>query len=92
MAFLYILQSQRTGNFYVGSTNDLPRRLAEHARDPTPSTRRRGPWQLVYKEEWSSLSEARRRERQIKSWKSRKAIAELLRRLPAVLEQRDEVC
>lgn len=44
MAFLYILESETTGRFYIGSTNDLERRLAEHARGCSLATRDRGPW------------------------------------------------
>ncbi len=32
MAFVYILQSESTGRFYVGSSDDLERRLSEHLR------------------------------------------------------------
>jgi putative endonuclease len=68
---VYVLRSVSTGAFYVGSTSDLPRRLAEHQRRHSPYTRGRGPWELVYREEFADLSVARRREQQIKSWKSR---------------------
>jgi len=78
MAFLYILQSRANGRFYIGSTDNLARRLDEHARGQTPSTRKRGPWQLVYQEQFSSLQEARRRERQLKSWKSHQALSKLI--------------
>ena len=78
MAHLYILQSVVTGRFYVGSTSDLPRRLSEHTRDHSPFTRGRGPWRVVYQEEFADLREARGRERQIKSWKSRRAIHKLI--------------
>ena len=69
-AFLYILQSKKTGRFYVGSTGDLARRLAEHLRGHSLATRGRGPWKLVYSEEFTALLEARRRELEIKRWKS----------------------
>jgi putative endonuclease len=78
-AVLYILQSQSSGKFYVGSTDDLERRLSEHARNHSPSTRGRGPWTLVYKEEFASLIEARHRELAIKRWKSSRLIHALLR-------------
>jgi len=78
MAFLYILQSQSNGHFYIGSTDDLSRRLAEHARGQTPSTRKRGPWRLVHQEQFPTLREARRRERQLKSWKSHQALLKLI--------------
>jgi len=45
-AFLYILQSETSGKFYVGSTDDLNRRISEHVRGHTPATRGRGPWKL----------------------------------------------
>jgi putative endonuclease len=80
MGILYILQSQLTGRYYVGSTNDLPRRLSEHARSHSPATKGRGPWVLVYQESFQSLLEARRREFEIKRWKSAKLIAALIKR------------
>ncbi len=78
MAFLYILQSQTSGRYYVGSTNDLPRRLSEHSPSHSPATQGCGPWKLIYTETFPTLLEARRRERQIKSWKSAKKIDALI--------------
>jgi len=78
MGILYILQSQSSGRFYIGSTQDLDRRLSEHARGHTASTRGRGPWHLVYTERFDSLLEAHRRELQLKQWKSSKMIAALV--------------
>ena len=78
MAFLYILQSTSTQRFYIGSTTDPKRRLDEHQRGQTPSTRNRGPWRLVYLEEFPDLKAAQRRERSLKAWKSHKAIAHLI--------------
>jgi putative endonuclease len=79
MCFLYILQSESTGRFYVGSTDDLDRRLSEHLRGHTPSTRGRGPWKLVYTEQFETLIQARHRELEIKRWKSAKMIQALIR-------------
>jgi putative endonuclease len=78
MALLYILQSERTGRFYIGSTEDLARRLEEHSRGQTASTRGRGPWKLVYREEFESSLAAHRRELEIKRWKSSKMIEALI--------------
>ncbi len=78
MAFLYILQSELSGRYYVGCTNDLERRLAEHARGHSLATRGRGPWKFVYSERCGSLVEARRRELEIKAWKSAKMISALV--------------
>jgi putative endonuclease len=79
MAFVYILQSESTGRFYIGSTDDLERRISEHLRGHSPAARGRGPWKLAYTERFESLLEARRREMEIKSWKSAKLIQALIR-------------
>jgi len=78
MPAVYILQSQTTTKFYIGCADDPLLRLAEHQRGQTKSTRGRGPWILVYQECFDTLSEARRRERQLKSWKSHRSIQELV--------------
>ena len=78
MGTLYILQSQSTGRFYVGSTDNLGRRLNEHQRGKSLATRGRGPWNLVHSEQFESLAAARHREREIKRWKSARAIQAVL--------------
>jgi putative endonuclease len=78
MAFAYILKSSSSGKFYIGSADDASERLVGHQRGQTPYTRPRGPWRLVYQEEYLTLAEAQRRERQLKSWKSHRSIQELI--------------
>jgi putative endonuclease len=68
---LYILYSQTFDRFYIGSTDNLARRLQDHNAGNTPSTRPFRPWKIIYSESFSTLQEARSRERHIKSWKSR---------------------
>ncbi|HKW56691.1 MAG TPA: hypothetical protein VJN42_04970, partial [Candidatus Acidoferrum sp.] len=55
------------------------RRMEEHHRGQTASTRGRGPWKLAYEEEYESLLGAHRRELEIKGWKSPKMIQALIR-------------
>ncbi len=76
--FMYILQSEATGRFYVGHCQDLAVRLGEHNRGQSKSTRSGKPWKLVYFEGFETKSEAVRREMQVKSWKSAEAIRNLL--------------
>ena len=78
MPSVYILQSESTNRFYIGCTTHLTNRVMEHQRGQTASTRGRGPWILVHREEFDSMAEARRRERQLKSWKSHRSILELI--------------
>ena len=78
--WLYILRSDTSGAYYVGQTDAPERRVAYHNRGLSRFTRGRGPWRLVYREEFETRSAARRRERQIKRWKSRAAIERLIAR------------
>ena len=76
--FVYILQSQSSSRYYVGQTQDLEGRLSYHNANYSKSLKNRGPWKLVYREEYATLSEAVKRERQIKSWKDRNMIERLV--------------
>lgn len=68
--FVYILASGRNGTLYVGVTNDLARRMAEHKSKLVPGfTRQYGVDRLVYVEEFASILEARERERSLKRWR-----------------------
>jgi putative endonuclease len=70
LAFIYILYSENANRFYIGSTIDVPIRLFRHNAGHHISTKAYRPWTLVYTETLPTLLEARRRERQIKSWKN----------------------
>jgi putative endonuclease len=74
----YILRSESSGRYYVGCTSDLKRRIEEHNTPGHHYAQARGPWLLVYREEFESLSAARQRENQIKSWRSRRSIEQLV--------------
>ena len=82
MFYLYILQSETSGRYYIGQTDNLDRRLAEHndlnSTSSKTTKRFKGPWKLIYFEKYESRSDAMIRERQIKAWKSRKAINALI--------------
>ena len=75
--YLYILKSH-TGTYYVGITSNLENRVNYHNKGKVKSTKFSKPWVLIYKESYSTLSEANKREREIKNWKSRKAIERLI--------------
>ena len=68
MAYTYILKCAN-GEYYVGSTTDLNRRLREHqAGLGGKFTSSHLPVNLVYKEEYVSILQAFRRERQLHGW------------------------
>ena len=67
--FVYILASRRNGTLYVGSTNDLIRRVHEHRTKAVPGfTSRYNVTRLVHYEQFGELSAAIQRERNIKHW------------------------
>jgi len=74
----YIIQSLVDHSYYIGHTHDLELRLTHHNDGWTQSTKSKRPWKLVYSEMFPSKSEAMRRERQIKSMKSRLYIQRLI--------------
>jgi len=57
------------GRFYIGLTDDVDRRLAQHNFGVSIWTRHRGPWQLVWSKGPLSLTEARKLERLLKRQK-----------------------
>ena len=77
----YILYSDSLNKYYVGSTNDVDRRLSEHNRKKGKFTDLGIPWKIVYSEVFDSAKQARNRELYIKSRKSRKYIEELIQNM-----------
>ena len=78
MYYVYILKSVKNGRYYVGCTNDIERRLLEHNSGYSKGSRLNAPFELLFKEEYNSLTEARGREKSIKMKKSRKYIKSLI--------------
>ncbi|MFH0829420.1 MAG: GIY-YIG nuclease family protein [Candidatus Kerfeldbacteria bacterium] len=80
MFFFYILKSRTNGTYYKGSCKDVQKRLLLHNLGLVKSTKSGIPWALVHDESFHTLSEARKREKQIKFWKSREAIERLIKK------------
>jgi putative endonuclease len=78
MFFAYVLRSRMTRRLYTGATSDLKTRLAQHNSDESISTKHRGPWDLLYYEEFATLAEAMRRERYFKTGKGRDELKKVL--------------
>lgn len=70
MFFVYVLQSQKNGRYYIGSTKNVEQRLIQHNAGMTQATQSLRPWKLVHTQSYETLALARRREKQLKSWKN----------------------
>lgn len=67
-SYVYVLQSMRfPRQLYVGFTNNLRKRYAEHNAGTSPSTKRYMPWRLSYYEAFSHERLARERESHLKN-------------------------
>jgi putative endonuclease len=67
MHYTYVLLSEVDGRFSMGTTGDLRKRVKLHAIGRVRSTSYRRPLNLIYYEACSSLEDAYRRERFLKS-------------------------
>jgi predicted GIY-YIG superfamily endonuclease len=76
--YMYILRCS-DGSYYVGSTKNLERRLAQHqAGEGANYTKKRLPVELVYYEEFQRIDEAFYREKQVQGWSRKKKEALIL--------------
>lgn len=76
--YLYIIQSLKNSKYYIGSTNNLIKRLKEHNNKKSKYTKLTVPWKLAYKQEFATVKEARQKEYKLKQQKSRKIIEKLI--------------
>ncbi|MFA6324813.1 MAG: GIY-YIG nuclease family protein [Candidatus Paceibacterota bacterium] len=78
MFWIYILKSNKDLRRYVGSTNDLSRRINQHNSGKVLSTKNRRPLVLIYKEEFLIEKEARLREKFLKTHKGYNELKKLI--------------
>lgn len=84
MYYVYILKSTKDNELYLGYTNDLRRRLAQHNNGESPATKYRRPLTLRYYESYYAEKDAKTREFNLK--KNGNALAQLKRRIQASLQ------
>ena len=78
MYFVYVIQSLSHNNRYIGSTDNVIKRVQEHNLGKCRYTSGRRPWELVYKETFKTRSEAMKREKFLKSGQGRKYLNKIL--------------
>ena len=65
--YIYVLNSEKDGNNYVGYTGDLRKRLKEHEKGYVKSTKNRRPLNLIYFEGCLKQEDATHREKYLKT-------------------------
>jgi putative endonuclease len=82
MGFIvYILFSETKKRYYIGYTSNLEERIIRHNQKSKGFTGNVNDWKVVYIEEYETKENAQQRELQIKSWKSRVKIIELITKI-----------
>jgi len=76
--YVYVLESQRDKENYVGFTTNLKRRIEEHNKGLNFSTGFRRPFKLIYCEVCTDENDARRREKYLKTTRGRRFLVKRL--------------
>lgn len=78
---VYLLLSRKDLKTYVGSTDNIERRFQEHNCGKVKSTKDRRPLELIYQEKFTTLTEARVREKYFKTKKGRRELRIIFEKL-----------
>ncbi len=83
MFTVYAIKSASSGKIYIGQTIDINLRLEQHNSDGVKHLGRytrqnKGPWKLIHTESFLSRSEALKREKQLKSFRGREFVKNLV--------------
>src|SRR3990167_8820981 len=70
--YVYVLESLKDGDRYVGFTNYLKKRVEEHEKGRNFATKFRLPFKLIYFEGCTNQQDARRRENYLKTTQGRR--------------------
>ena len=79
MFYTYVLKSKIDNKLYIGFTNNLKKRLIEHANGKVTATHNRIPLKLIHYEYFINEKDAKARERFLKSGYGRKQFKEILK-------------
>lgn len=78
--YVYIIQSEKNNSIYVGYTENLKARIERHNLGYVISTKSRKPWRLIYCEYFINMSDAKAREKYLKSGYGQDHLKIILRR------------
>jgi len=78
--FVYVIRNPK-GKCYIGQSSDIEKRLARHnsiiTSKSTSFTKSKGPWTVIYKEVYTTREDAKRREKELKSFRGREFIKKI---------------
>lgn len=78
MYYVYFLKSKNTDWFYTGYTSNLKKRLADHNTGHSSATKPYLPFDLIFYEAYRSRSDAKRREKYLKTNQGKRVLKIML--------------
>jgi putative endonuclease len=78
--YVYVLRSKKNNLWYTGFTVDLRKRFKEHNGDNIGWTKNHGPFELIYYEASRNVTDARSREKYLKSGMGKRYLKNRLKR------------
>jgi putative endonuclease len=77
--YVYLLQSLKNKELYVGFTYDLRKRLRAHNKGLVFSTKPYRPWYLLHYEAYRNVKDAERREKYLKTNQGSRLLKRMLK-------------
>jgi putative endonuclease len=77
--YVYVIKSFKGSTRYVGTTQNIQKRLKEHNQGQQRYTKGHRPWKLVYQERFPSRSAAMKQERFYKTTTGRRQLDILIK-------------
>ena len=82
--YVYILQSLKNGQFYIGQTQNVIARLEKHNNGFSKYTSKFTPWNLVWVKVLNTRKEAFKLEQSLKKLKSRQRVIYMMKENPCI--------
>jgi putative endonuclease len=76
--FVYLLESEKDGVWYVGLSKDPTSRQREHNGGKSKFTKGHMPWKIIYEEKVGSLQDARKKEKYYKTSAGKRRLRKIL--------------
>ena len=76
--FVYLIESERDGIWYVGLSQNPNDRLTEHNKGKSKFTKGHTPWILLYTEKVGELADARKKEQYYKTSAGKRRLMKIL--------------
>ncbi|MFH1360062.1 MAG: GIY-YIG nuclease family protein [Candidatus Omnitrophota bacterium] len=79
MTYVYILESEKNGRYYIGSTTNIEKRIRKHNEGAVHTTKRFLPVKLVFKKEYSDSKIAQKIEYKLKRLKRKDYLIKIVK-------------